>query len=69
MANFSHAPLHGLAHALGSGDDLARAIGAARRLTRIGHSSGWDMLAGFVAGASGVAGTPRAYRGGKVGVE
>ena len=26
---------------------------AARRLTRLGHSSGWDLLAGFVAGARG----------------
>jgi hypothetical protein len=25
---------------------------AARRLTRLGHSSGWDLLAGFVAGAA-----------------
>lgn len=44
------APLHELAAALGQEDD-AGALDAAGRLTRLGHSSGWDLLAGFVAGA------------------
>jgi hypothetical protein len=43
------APLHDLASGLENGDD-AVALDAARRLVRLGHSSGWDLLAGFVAG-------------------
>ncbi len=31
------------------------ALPAARELTAIGHSSGWDMLAGFIVGAAGSA--------------
>jgi len=46
------APLHDLAAALASDDEPA-GLDAARRLTRLGHSSGWDLLAGFVAGARG----------------
>ena len=46
----SFAPLHALADALAAGDDAA-ALEAARALARIGHSSGWDMLAGVAAGA------------------
>jgi len=45
-----HAPLHDLARALTAGASRAVTLSAARRLVRIGHSSGWDMLAGFVAG-------------------
>ena len=44
-------PLHDLARALAS-DDESAATDAASRLTRLGHSSGWDLLAGFVAGAA-----------------
>ena len=44
------APLHDLAHGLANGND-AVAIDAARQLVRLGHSSGWDLLAGFIAGA------------------
>ncbi|HEV8584108.1 MAG TPA: DUF2877 domain-containing protein [Methylomirabilota bacterium] len=44
------APLHELAGALAR-DDAPGALDAARRLTRLGHSSGWDLLAGFLAGA------------------
>ena len=44
--------LHELVCALAA-DDLARAVSAAARLTRLGHSSGWDVLAGFIAGAAG----------------
>ena len=45
----AYAPLHELAAAL-CGNDAAL-IGAARALTAIGHSSGWDMLTGFMLGA------------------
>ena len=48
-----HAPLHDLARALAT-EDRAAAVDAAQRLVRIGHSSGWDMLAGFVGGADGL---------------
>ena len=44
-----HAPLHELAGALAAGGDRRAAVDTARRLVAIGHSSGWDMLAGFVA--------------------
>jgi hypothetical protein len=43
-----HAALHDLAHALVTPLPLEEALDAARRLAAIGHSSGWDMLAGFV---------------------
>lgn len=46
------APLHELAAALAQDDDDA-ALHAARRLTSLGHSSGWDLLAGFIIGARG----------------
>jgi hypothetical protein len=49
----AHAPLHDLASALAESAPRDVALGAARRLVRIGHSSGWDMLAGFVAGIAG----------------
>jgi hypothetical protein len=44
--------LHDLVTAL-SADDDSRAFTAARRLRSLGHSSGWDLLAGFIAGAAG----------------
>ncbi len=45
----AYAPLHELAAALcGS---RAALLAAARALTAIGHSSGWDMLTGFMLGA------------------
>jgi uncharacterized protein DUF2877 len=44
-----HAPLHELAAALAA-KDLARARAAAARLVRLGHTSGWDIVAGFSAG-------------------
>lgn len=46
------APLHDLARALATDAPMETARDAARRLTRLGHSSGWDLLAGFVAGAA-----------------
>ena len=46
------APLHDLAAALARADARS-ALDAARRLTHLGHSSGWDLLAGFIVGARG----------------
>ena len=45
----SFAPLHALATALQRGARGA-ALDAARRLVVLGHSSGWDMLTGFMLG-------------------
>ncbi len=49
----SHEALHDLAHALAARDATERATAAAARVTRLGQSSGWDMLAGFVLGVIG----------------
>ena len=43
-------PLHDLIGGLLDGRDLDPVMEAALRLTAIGHSSGWDMLAGAVTG-------------------
>lgn len=51
----SFAPLHRLAECLAAGEP---AQAAARDLTAIGHSSGFDMLAGFITGAIGTAALP-----------
>jgi hypothetical protein len=48
-AGLSWAPLHDLVGALAEGAPEAAAA-AARRLVTLGHSSGWDMLAGVGAG-------------------
>jgi hypothetical protein len=48
-AGRSFAPMHEIAEALSVGADEA-ALAAARALVAIGHSSGWDMLAGFLIG-------------------
>ena len=48
-AGRSFAPLHEIASALSARADEA-ALSAARALVAIGHSSGWDMLAGFLIG-------------------
>ena len=48
-AGQSFAALHELLIAAAAGGDLR---GPARALTGIGHSSGWDMLAGLIAGAA-----------------
>jgi Protein of unknown function (DUF2877) len=47
-----HAPLHDLANTLATGlfDD---ALDAAARLVCLGHSSGWDILTGFLGGLLG----------------
>lgn len=50
-AGRSFAPLHDIASALAAGADEA-ALSAARALLAIGHSSGWDMLTGFLIGTS-----------------
>src|SRR2546428_2779222 len=50
LAGEGWAPLHDLAAALAR-DDEAAALDAARRLTRLGHSPGGDLLAGFLARA------------------
>jgi Protein of unknown function (DUF2877) len=46
-----HAPLHELVVALCDGD-VTSALDAAARLVKIGHSSGWDMLTGFLGALS-----------------
>jgi hypothetical protein len=43
-------PLHDLMSALWQGAAQEQVLSAAYRLTRIGHTSGWDMLAGVSAG-------------------
>lgn len=53
VAGESFASLAALARAL-CADDHDAAVAAARLLTPIGHSSGWDMLAGLVLGLTGV---------------
>jgi hypothetical protein len=55
LAGEGHGPLHDLAVALLGDAPLARALAAARRLTALGHSSGWDMLAGFAGAIIGPA--------------
>jgi hypothetical protein len=54
-AGHGHEPLHDLADALGHGTVGGHAIDALHRLGAIGHSSGWDMLAGFLVGMIGPA--------------
>lgn len=49
------APLHDLLDALAAGAPGAEALGAATRLVAIGHSSGWDLLTGLIAGTLGEA--------------
>ena len=55
LAGEGHGPLHDLAVALMGDAPPARALAAARRLTALGHSSGWDMLAGFAGAIIGPA--------------
>lgn len=51
-AGHSYAALHSLAAAVADADETA-ATRHASALVRIGASSGWDMLAGFIAGLCG----------------
>jgi hypothetical protein len=44
--------MHDLLQALLYGEEPGRALAAAEAITRIGHTSGWDMLAGVVGGLS-----------------
>lgn len=50
----SYSPLHDLAAALASDAPQAEtaALAAARSLTAMGHSSGWDLFAGFLLGVT-----------------
>jgi hypothetical protein len=48
----SFAPLHAFTAMLAN-DDIEGAMRAARTLTSIGHSSGWDMLTGIMIGITG----------------
>jgi len=48
----SFAPLHTLATALADGDHEG-ALRAAQAMAAIGHSSGWDMITGFLIGTTG----------------
>lgn len=48
----SFAPLHAIVEGLAA-DDPAATLIAARELTAIGHSSGWDMFTGLVLGITG----------------
>jgi hypothetical protein len=52
-AGQSFAPLHRLAAILAAEASQKQAIDAARALVAIGHSSGWDMLTGFIIGVTG----------------
>ena len=52
-----HAPLHDLALALTRSDEAA-ALDAAARLVRIGLSSGWDILTGFLGALGALAARP-----------
>ena len=51
VAGATFAPLHRLAAAIARGCDAP--TDAAQELLAIGHSSGWDMLAGFLVGITG----------------
>jgi hypothetical protein len=61
-AGTSFAPLHDLAGGLAAGDDGA-ARAAAQALVALGHSSGWDMLAGLLIGAGAEGIDPRMMLG------
>jgi len=52
VAGETYAPFAALLRALAAGDRHG-ALGAARTLAAIGHSSGWDMLAGCALGLTG----------------
>lgn len=53
VAGESFAVLHDLAEALAARRAPDALVAAARRLVTIGHSSGWEMLAGFIIGITG----------------
>lgn len=43
-------PMHSLLQSLLDGEEPGRALSAARAITKIGHTSGWDLLAGMLSG-------------------
>ena len=51
------APLHELLAALAS-DDVARAVTGGRRVTALGHTSGWDLLGGVLIAAAAASVAP-----------
>ncbi len=51
-------PMHELAAGVLMGSPADRLVYHARRLVSLGHSTGWDMLSGFIAGMSTVIGQP-----------
>ena len=53
LAGEAWAPLHDLVEAWSTAAPLGEVVAAAKRLVAIGHSSGWDILAGVVAGTLG----------------
>lgn len=53
IAGHSFAPLHQLAEALMYSHPQTTLIAAIQKLISIGHSSGWDMLSGFIVGVTG----------------
>ncbi|MEP7207559.1 MAG: DUF2877 domain-containing protein [Casimicrobiaceae bacterium] len=53
VAGDSFAALHRLVDALAGQRDAATIVAAAQRLVTIGHSSGWEMLAGLIIGITG----------------
>ncbi len=60
-AGEGHEPLHDLVDALARGA-IEDAWAAVQRLGRLGHSSGWDMLAGVMVGLAGAAALPALRR-------
>jgi Protein of unknown function (DUF2877) len=51
-AGYALEPLHSFANALFSGQPADRCLPFAGELVGVGHSTGWDLLAGFLAGMS-----------------
>ncbi len=49
-----HEPLHDLAETLERGGGVSDVLDPVRSLVRLGHSSGWDLLAGFLVGMVGI---------------
>lgn len=43
-------PMHALLQSLLDSEEPGRALSAARAITKIGHTSGWDLLAGMLSG-------------------
>lgn len=54
----SFGALHDLAACLGRAADHEESLATARAVVAIGHSSGWEMLAGFIIGITGASAPP-----------